>query len=274
MDTSFSQHTYRKDVPVRMFRILILALCFTLAISAQSRMTVDQLSQMVQSSLALKHDDKKIAEYLKKIQLTEKLDDKTIEQFIGMAVGPRTIQALRDLRDQSANLALPAPKPQEAKPLVRTPPPGSAEQKEILDLIRQYAATYTQNIPDFLCLQVTRRFADVQGGDDWRLKDTVTAKLSYSDGHENYQTVLVNNGRQAVAREMRSMEQLGGAVSTGEFGSMMKDIFASKKPSCLRVGSLAHTARQAHGGLQLFHRFRSLKLHNRLQPRAANCHRI
>ena len=38
-------------------------------------------------------------------------------------------------------------------------PPTSEEQAAILDEVREYALTYSANLPDFICTQVTTRFA-------------------------------------------------------------------------------------------------------------------
>ncbi len=82
---------------------------------------------------------------------------------------------------------------------------------------------YTKNLPNFICVQVTRRDVDPTGsGTAFRHVDTITTKLSYNEGHEDYQVVLVNN---APVTNM-TMEKLGGTTSSGEFGSMMRQIFS------------------------------------------------
>ena len=51
--------------------------------------------------------------------------------------------------------------------------------------------------------------------------DTITSRLSYNGQHEDYEVILKNN--QPVTNV--KMEQLGGSVSVGEFGTLMKEIF-------------------------------------------------
>jgi hypothetical protein len=53
--------------------------------------------------------------------------------------------------------------------------------------------------------------------------DTISTKLSYNQGHEDYQIVLVNN---VPPDPGTTMEKLGGTTSAGEFGSMMSEIFS------------------------------------------------
>jgi hypothetical protein len=219
----------------------ILLLSCALALQAQMQMNVQQLAEFVRSELALKqHTDKQLAAYLKKVQLTEKLTDKTITDLEAQGAGPRTAQALQELRDRTASLKTPTQDPTYSpatapdatpvgqngvtlRPKQTIPPPDSVRQQQILDEIKQYAMTYTDNLPNFICLQVTRRFVDFNSSDHYRLVDTVNAQLSYTEGKENYRLVSVNNRVVSMG-----MEQLGGAVSVGEFGSLMKGIFDAK----------------------------------------------
>ena len=56
--------------------------CLAGALQAQMQMNVSQLADFLRSELALKqHSDKQIAAYLKKITLSERLTDKTIEDL-------------------------------------------------------------------------------------------------------------------------------------------------------------------------------------------------
>jgi hypothetical protein len=182
---------------------------------------VDNLVRFIQSTIQLNQPDKQVAEYLRHVKLSNRLDDRTIEDLQGMGAGPKTVQALKDMRDISATL--PAPPPPAPKPVVvGIPSPDSIEQGKILSDVRDYALNYTKQMPNYLCVQVTRRDVDPRGGDNWYHIDTITTRLSFFEGHEDYKVVLVNN--QPVNN--LSMEKLGGTISEGEFATMMKDIFS------------------------------------------------
>src|SRR5438270_5048539 len=121
------------------------------------RLSIEQLTAFIRSSITMKHPDKQVAEYLKHVKLVNKLDDRTIEELQGMGAGPKTVAALRDLGTETA--ALPAPSPPAPKPVVRPlAGPDSIEQSKILDEVRQYALNYSKQLPNFICLQVTRRY--------------------------------------------------------------------------------------------------------------------
>lgn len=206
-----------------MHKILLffLAALTSLAASSDMKISVEQLGQFIKSSVSMKTPDRQVAEYLKHVKLTNKLDDKTIEDMQSMGAGPKTVAALRDLGGHSATLAVAPPLVEKAKP-TPIPPPDSIEQGKIIGAVREYAMNYTKQLPNYLCVQVTRRSIDATGSDsNWRLMDTVTTRVSYNDGHEDYKVVLVDN---RPVTDM-SMEKLGGTVSQGEFASMLLDIF-------------------------------------------------
>ena len=110
---------------------------------------------------------------------------------------------------------------------------------------------YTKSLPNFICVQVTRRDVDRNGtGSNWYHLDTITLKLSYNGQHEDYEVILKND--QPVTNV--KMEQLGGTVSAGEFGSMMSEIFEPQSQAQFLLGSLGYAARPAHLCFCLRHR--------------------
>jgi hypothetical protein len=216
-------------------RSRLLAAVFAVCLTAMGQsLTVEKLLSFLQSSQKMIKDgkmtDRELAAYLTKVKLTERLDDRTIEELQGTTtIGPKTLEALHALRDHSqalvtAKLVLP-----EAKP-TPIPPPSSEEQAAILDEVRDYALNYSKTLPDFICTQVTRRYAapapgtkygGAAGSDpSWYLQDTLTIKLSYFEQKEDYKLILVNN-----AVTTQDYKTLGGATTTGDFGSMMREIF-------------------------------------------------
>jgi len=200
--------------------LLLLVTATGLLAASEMKMTLEQLKAFIQSAVSLKQPDVQVAKYLHQVKLTEKLDDRTVETLQGMGAGPKTVGVLREMVDATASMPVAAPPP--PKPVyVPKPPPDSIEQGKILDEVREYVMNYTKNLPNFICLQVTRRDVDTSNkGAGWRHQDTIAARLTY-DGHEEYDVISQND--QPVTN--KKMEQLGGTVSAGEFGSMMKEIF-------------------------------------------------
>jgi hypothetical protein len=201
--------------------LLLLVASLALIGAGEMPLTVDKLTEFIKSAVQLKQPDKQVAETLRHFKMTEKLDDRTIEELQSLGAGPKAVAVLKELGDASVSLpqaAPPAPKP-VAIPI---PPPDSIEQAKIIDEAREYVMNYTQSLPNFICVQVTRRDVDRAGnGANWYHLDTITARLSYNGQHEDYEVVMKND--QPVTNV--KMEQLGGTVSAGEFGTMMSDIF-------------------------------------------------
>jgi hypothetical protein len=201
------------------FRLALPILTAWLCLFAQMKMSVQQLTSFLQSSIKLKHDDRKVAAYLKNIKLTEKLDDRTIEDLQGQGLGPKTVETLKAMAEATNSLPKAAPPPPKPVAVV-IPPPSKAEQEKVLAAARDWAMNYTKRLPDFICTQVTRRYADPSGLEFWHKQDVVTAKLSYFEQKEDYKVILVNSQPVELTQD-----KLGGSMSWGEFGSMMKEVF-------------------------------------------------
>lgn len=195
---------------------------WAVAVFAQARLTVAQLESFIKSSAELKQDDKKVAGYLKAVKLKERMSEDALTAMLAAGVGQRTAEALRDLMD--ASKSLPAAPPPAPKPIPKPiPPPSAEDQAKLLQEIREYAASYSTRLPDFICTQVTRRYRDPTGLEFWQRQDVITARLSFFDQKEDYKVVLVNS--QPIET---TMDRLGGATSVGEFGSMLREIFDAK----------------------------------------------
>ncbi len=201
--------------------LLVLVTAAVLFAAGEMNLTVAQLVMFIRSSVQLKQPDRQVAEYLRHVKLTDKLEDRTIEDLQSLGAGPKTVAALRELAEASANLTV-APPPPPPPVYVPPPPPSSEEQAKIIDQTREYALNYTKQLPNFICVQVTRRDNDPTGaGNNWYHGDTITARLSYN-GVENYEVILHNNQPVTNGKDMR---QFGGVSSEGEFESMLDQIF-------------------------------------------------
>lgn len=114
--------------------------------------------------------------------------------------------------------------PAQSERLRPPEPPTEAEQHKALAEVAEYALNYSEKLPNFICVQVTRRYLDPSGtGDQWRQTDTYDERLSYFDQKETYSVLSVNH--QLVTSPV-DRRKLGGATSSGEFGTILRGIFA------------------------------------------------
>jgi hypothetical protein len=205
-------------------RAAVLACVCALASVAQ-QLTVDKIVEFVTSSITQKLPDKDVARYLTSVKLTQRLSPRTIEELQGKGAGPNTVAALNRLAETSATLAAPPPKVEAAKPKP-IPPPSYEEQQKVIEAAREYALNYSKTLPDFICLQVTRRYLDqhyrrgTEGS--WSVSDQLAEKLSYFDQREKYEPISLN-GNSLYGKPEKAV---GGALSRGDFGTMLHDIFA------------------------------------------------
>ncbi len=228
------------------FCLCLLVLCGCLALQARTemRMNVQQVADFVREELALgHHTDKQIANYLKNVQLTQKLTQKTITDLQAQGAGPKTVKELERLRSETANMkppshaatSSPATAPDhvaaigsgsmgisvKAPPI---PPPNSIQQAKMLDTIKQYAISYTRNLPNFICVRVTRQYTALYPElDRYRHTGTILARVGYHDGEEENRIYSING--KLVNMGVNQVPRQGGAFSTGEFADLMRSIF-------------------------------------------------
>jgi len=84
---------------------------------------------------------------------------------------------------------------------------------------REAAAEFSGSLPNFFCRQLTTRYESDRPKNGWQALDTISADVAYEDGHESYTNVKVGSKAQ------KSMEDVGGNWSTGEFASLLDDLF-------------------------------------------------
>ncbi len=103
--------------------------------------------------------------------------------------------------------------------------PDSERQAAIIDAVRQKAAQYVRDLPNFVCTQETVRERDFSAtGEQWKLVDTLVEQLTYFDHSEKYQVMSINGRPPGKV----SHETLRNLRSSGEFGSALNAIFRPK----------------------------------------------
>jgi hypothetical protein len=202
------------------FRLLCALFLLAALAWAQRAMTVADVIAFVDSQIKLKGDDRATADFLRGVKLTQKLEPRDVEDLQARGAGVRTLQALRKLSEDST--AMPAaPPPQVVVAPPPTPPPSPAELAAILAAMKEYALSYTKNLPNYVCVQTTRRRIEPTERGYLPQGDEVQELLSFVDGKESYKVEMVNGKSQPNMKH----DQLGGVVTSGEFGSMLFNIF-------------------------------------------------
>lgn len=204
-------------------RLASAALVVCACLWAGQTLTVNQLLEFIRSSVKMRMPDKDVAHYLATVKLSERLDGRTVEELQGEGAGPKTIAALDALANESASLPKPQPRTAEAPAYKPPPPPSSEEQQQIISEMRDYAMNYSKSLPDFICMQVTRKYIAQTGRDDFHLEATVMESLTYFEQQEHYKVMLVNDRYMDLPHEA-----VGGATSTGDFGSLLRSTLSPR----------------------------------------------
>jgi hypothetical protein len=118
--------------------------------------------------------------------------------------------------------------PTDAEPATVSATAIPAEDSAITKA-KEVADSFVGTLPNFFCKQVTTRYQTDHPKQGWDALDIVTADVAYEDGSESYKNIHVGN--KAVNK---SMSEIGGTYSTGEFASLLDDLFSSSTGATFR----------------------------------------
>jgi hypothetical protein len=112
--------------------------------------------------------------------------------------------------------AVPAPVIQPA------PQPIPLGDDPVITKAREAALAYSETLPNYLVQQMTTRYQTDRPKQGWQAQDIVTADVTYQDGQESYKNIKVGN-----KSVNKSMDEIGGVHSTGEFSTLLEQVFDS-----------------------------------------------
>jgi hypothetical protein len=109
------------------------------------------------------------------------------------------------------------PEPARAMPAAETEPATDPA----IEKARTAAAAFSETLPNYVVQEFMSRYASETRTPDWRPLDVVSCDVVYENGKENYRNLKINS---KPVKE--GMEQMSGAWSTGEFGTMLQDLLS------------------------------------------------
>lgn len=133
---------------------------------------------------------------------------------------------------QMADLPPPRYEPLPEKPVAK--PPAEAPRQAaaapvtlqgrpvdpVIEKAREAAANYLSSLPNYNCQQMTARYQSDHPKTGWDALDVVTADVTYEDGRESYKNVKLGS------KSVRSIDDIGGTRSTGEFSTILEDLLS------------------------------------------------
>jgi hypothetical protein len=115
-----------------------------------------------------------------------------------------------------------------AQPANPNRPPSASEQSAALAAIREYAASYTQRLPDYACTQVTQwKTAAFPVFQHPPRSGQIETQIGFVD-HREMEKVATINGKPAARAEPKDLPPTS---SHGEFGTLLALIFDPQTPT-------------------------------------------
>jgi hypothetical protein len=103
----------------------------------------------------------------------------------------------------------------------REPPPPPANPRQLfVEKARTVASTFVEGLPNYVCQEVTTRYASETRVPSWNVIDVVTAEVVYESGKESYRNLTING------KPTKKPPEESGAWSTGEFGTILANLFS------------------------------------------------
>jgi hypothetical protein len=202
-------------------RLFALALCLSFSVNARAQSGLKPLTSQELVRLVYQlpsHPEKKdeVAEEIRRrgigFPLTEGLRSVVASKSGNDALLRRTLEEAERRRLNPTASALPSEK----------------EGRDVLAKAKVATLAATEAMPDFIVKQQIVRSYARANTNNWQASDRLTIAVSYRARiGEEYKVLAVNGlptGKED--QEGRSYEQVGGTSSTGEYVSMLADLFA------------------------------------------------
>jgi hypothetical protein len=110
----------------------------------------------------------------------------------------------------------------KAEEATRGAPQIDVAKFPLLDQARSHAAEFINDLPNFVVTQIVTRSVRTPGKKDWRRQDKLEIEVSYRSKTGEQFKLLRYNDKPA----QMTYDQLKGATSTGEFGSILAALFS------------------------------------------------
>ena len=140
-------------------------------------------------------------------------DDADAPPKLKRGIPERVSASTRDDDVRGAHEIQPAPPPQ-ARPASNNP------RQAFVEKARDVAATFLDNLPNYVCQEVTTRYASETKVPNWSVIDVLTADVVYESGKESYKNLTLNG------KPLHKPPEESGAWSTGEFGTILGEVFS------------------------------------------------
>ena len=110
--------------------------------------------------------------------------------------------------------------PRAERPEDQVPLPARQEDA-LIQKAAEAALEFTETLPNYVCQEMMARSLSDSQPANWRPQDVIAMAVVYENGKENYRNITLNG-----KSTNKPLSELGGAYSTGEFGTVLIDLFS------------------------------------------------
>src|ERR1700733_994102 len=124
------------------------------------------------------------------------------------------------------------------RPRAKPAPPANPHMA-LIEKAREAAASFLEGLPNYVCQEQTTRYASETRQPSWNVVDVVSAEVVYDDHQESYRNLEING------RPTKKSPEDSGAWSTGEFGTILGNLFAPQSATYFKYvqeDTIAHRA--------------------------------
>jgi hypothetical protein len=99
-------------------------------------------------------------------------------------------------------------------------PPDLPDAGQLIEKARAVALGLLRQLPDYVCEESIKRFVSETREPGWTAVDEVSEEVAFEDRKESYRNIVING------KPSKKLPEESGAWSSGEFGTIMGDLFA------------------------------------------------
>jgi hypothetical protein len=119
------------------------------------------------------------------------------------------------------------------------PVPSGNPRMALIEHAREAAAEFLGGLPNYVCQEQTTRYVSETRQPSWSVVDIVSAEVVYDDHQESYRNLQING------KPTKKSPEDSGAWSTGEFGTILGNLFAPQSGADFKYvqeDTIAHRA--------------------------------
>jgi hypothetical protein len=118
-----------------------------------------------------------------------------------------------------------------------TIPPPVAQGDDLIRKATDAAFDFTAGLPNYVCKEMMARYQSDSKPPHWQPLDVISANVIYENGKEDYRNLAIN-GKPVT----KKMDEMGGSWSTGEFGTILINLFSPETAADFHYKNMSRVA--------------------------------